>query len=511
MFETQEHSPDQLVSARKDRWPSTDQVYKLGRWIGSGTFGDVIGATAKRASQPQYGQNRNKDSGKEQYPPYALKCFRIEAPAEDPTEPCSVFLPFSVFLEIELLMVSTHENIVRGIEVIWSVEDELFNEDGAWMSRIDATGSDLSQIMGSTVVVMEHGGDDLDDLLKKFTYDFYLSDVLHIMRGLMRGLNYLHTGLPNKLRVIHGDLKPNNILIGPNGSVKIADLGHARVISAETTHCDLGSVVVTVPWRSPELLLGDRSMVPAIDLWAAGVICAELITGVHPFQDERELGVLRQIFEIVGEPTADSWPGFSDLPHAGMVRIQTEVRDIDLQTWVIGHERSKREARRAARRSVGSGSTDWTPADEQDGALLDALLTVLQGLLALDPTKRKWHSECLHDSSSSATESISPADDSHDYGAIYQRLRDGHWRPVREFYDRFAEQQRNSAKSTPEKKSLNIGAQFFEDIVEQDKTSTLIAWRAAVIAEEQNGENNDGSDGEGLMPKPKRPKKDSQA
>lgn len=114
-------------------------------------------------------------------------------------------------------------------------------------------------------------------------------------------------------RVIHRDLKPQNILIDTsNGLVKLADFGLARSFSLPLrpyTH-----EVVTLWYRSPEVLLGQNVYSPAIDIWSLGCIFAELASGNPIFQGDSEIDQLFKIFKNLGTPDASVWEDVERLP-----------------------------------------------------------------------------------------------------------------------------------------------------------------------------------------------------
>ncbi|GIY46624.1 cyclin-dependent kinase 9 [Caerostris extrusa] len=76
------------------------------------------------------------------------------------------------------------------------------------------------------------------------------------------------------------DLKPSNILITKSGIVKLADFGLARFFrdATEDQPNRYTNKVVTLWYRPPELLLGDRNYGPPVDMWAAGCVMAEMWT-----------------------------------------------------------------------------------------------------------------------------------------------------------------------------------------------------------------------------------------
>jgi len=84
--------------------------------------------------------------------------------------------------------------------------------------------------------------------------------------------------------IIHGDIKPHNILITDSGHVKVADFGIARAAEA-TTISDLGDILGTAHYISPEQALGEP-VGPASDLYSLGVVLYEMLTGRVPFEVE---------------------------------------------------------------------------------------------------------------------------------------------------------------------------------------------------------------------------------
>jgi len=92
------------------------------------------------------------------------------------------------------------------------------------------------------------------------------------MLQILTGLNYLHSQ-----NIIHRDLKGANILISNDGLVKIIDFGLARHLDPENRNKNYTREVVTMWFRSPELIYGMRNYTLAVDIWSLGCIFAELI------------------------------------------------------------------------------------------------------------------------------------------------------------------------------------------------------------------------------------------
>ena len=111
-----------------------------------------------------------------------------------------------------------------------------------------------------------------------------------MMHQILCAVDFLHTH-----RVIHRDLKPQNLLVTSTGSIKVADFGLAKTYDFEMR---LTSVVVTLWYRSPEILLGLPYATP-VDIWSCGCIMAELFTLCPLFNGTSEGDQLDRIFRWV--------------------------------------------------------------------------------------------------------------------------------------------------------------------------------------------------------------------
>jgi serine/threonine protein kinase len=118
-------------------------------------------------------------------------------------------------------------------------------------------------------------------------------------------VNYIHS-----CKVIHRDLKSQNILICKELNVKIADFGLARTYSNEVR--PYSEEVVTLWYRPPEILLGRTEYTSAVDIWSVGCIFYELLTKIPLFMGTNEVDQLRKIFEIMGVPSDMDLPEIKD-------------------------------------------------------------------------------------------------------------------------------------------------------------------------------------------------------
>ncbi|VDP13574.1 unnamed protein product [Onchocerca flexuosa] len=187
-------------------------------------------------------------------------------------------VPGTCLREVSILKELTHPNIVKIHSVIPS--------DGC----------------RKIYLIFEHIDYDLKMLIEKLRPRILpMPYIKSFLWQLLRALTLCHTH-----RVLHRDLKPQNILVAVNGAVKIADFGLARsftIPSRYYTH-----EIVTLWYRAPEILLRSRYYSTAVDIWSLACIFAELVTSVPLFHADTEISQLLKIFKILGTPTVEIWP-----------------------------------------------------------------------------------------------------------------------------------------------------------------------------------------------------------
>jgi len=164
-------------------------------------------------------------------------------------------------------------------------------------------------------MVFEYLSHDLTGLLNHPTFKLEHSHRKHLARQLFEGLDYLH-----KRGVLHRDIKAANILISNTGQLKIADFGLARFF-AKRRQLDYTNRVITIWYRSPELLLGETQYGPAVDIWSAACVMIEIFTRHAAFPGNGgEIDQLDKIYNVLGTPTRTEWPGIVDMAWFELLR-----------------------------------------------------------------------------------------------------------------------------------------------------------------------------------------------
>lgn len=149
---------------------------------------------------------------------------------------------------------------------------------------------DAGEDSGVFYITMEFvAGQSLQGLIDK-RQPFPLPRVLRIMGQVCGALGYAH-----ERSVVHRDVKPANIVLGPDDTVKITDFGTAKILALGTTQS--GTIVGTPSYMAPEQVKG-RPIDGRCDIFALGVILYELITGEKPFPGDN---VTTVIYKIVNE------------------------------------------------------------------------------------------------------------------------------------------------------------------------------------------------------------------
>jgi serine/threonine-protein kinase len=161
------------------------------------------------------------------------------------------------------------------------------------------------------LIVMEYvEGETLGDALRRGPIP--LRRALEIISALASALDHIHAQ-----GVVHRDVKPGNVLLGPDGVVKLADLGIG--IAADNTRITrTGMALGTPSYMAPEQLEGDRPT-PAVDIYALGALSFELLSGRKAHEGGSPVEVARRVTAQSPPDLRDAWP---DAPRAAAQAIR---------------------------------------------------------------------------------------------------------------------------------------------------------------------------------------------
>ncbi|KAG9240355.1 kinase-like domain-containing protein [Calycina marina] len=317
--------------------------YNVIGFISSGTYGRVYKAVSQYSEPGEF----------------AIKKFK---PDKEGEQIQYTGISQSAVREMALCSELSHPNIIRLQEIIL--------EDKCIFMVFEYAEHDLLQIIHHHTQPTRH--------------PIPASAIKSIMFQLLNGCQYLHSSW-----VLHRDLKPANIMVTSSGSVRIGDLGLARLFNKPLLSMFSGDkVVVTIWYRAPELLLGSRHYTPAIDLWAIGCIFAELLSLRPIFKGEEakmdskkavpfQRNQMQKIVEIMGMPTRERWPLLSTMPENAQLSTLSAKPGSSLEKWYYGTVNS------------GIGGQGGISSLGAEGYKL------LSGLLEYDPEKRLTAQQAL--------------------------------------------------------------------------------------------------------------------
>ncbi|XP_067613508.1 serine/threonine-protein kinase PITSLRE isoform X2 [Eurosta solidaginis] len=286
---------------------SVEEFQCLNR-IEEGTYGVVYRAKDKRTSEI-----------------VALKRLKMEKEKEG--------FPITSLREINTLLKGQHPNIVTVREIV--------------------VGSNMDKIF----IVMDYVEHDLKSLMEtmKARKQFFLpGEVKCLVQQLLRAVGHLHDNW-----ILHRDLKTSNLLLSHKGILKVGDFGLAREYGSPLKKYT--SLVVTLWYRAPELLLCSPEYSTPIDIWSVGCIFGEFMQMGPLFPGKTETDELNKIFKELGTPNERIWPGYKELP---------AVRNMLSQNSQFADYPVSNIRKRFAEKTTDIG------------------IELLQGLLTYDPKKR---------------------------------------------------------------------------------------------------------------------------
>ena len=206
---------------------------------------------------------------------------------------------------------------------------------------------------------------DLKKLIdnKKHDSSFYnVKFVKNMMYQLLKGVEHLHSH-----KILHRDLKPQNILVDDNGWIlKLADFGLSRVYSIPIR--PYTKEVLTLWYRSPEMMLGINNYAIGLDIWSIGCIFAELYLGKPLFMGDSEIDQLFKVMQVYGTFNELTLPGYKAFPYF----------DQDFPYW------------------QGMGLKNYLKQRHGVIPIDDVAYDLMEKMLAIDPCKRITCKEALN-------------------------------------------------------------------------------------------------------------------
>jgi mitogen-activated protein kinase 15 len=199
------------------------------------------------------------------------------------------------FREIMFLHRLHHPNIIKLLHV-----HRAYNDRDIYLV-FEYMETDLHVVIRANI---------LEDIHKQF-----------IIYQLLKTMKYLHSA-----EILHRDMKPSNLLVNSDCTMKVADFGLARsILSLESEQASrpvLTDYIATRWYRPPEILLGSTRYTKGVDMWSVGCILGELMLGKPIFPGRSTTNQLEIIISVTGRPTA------ADIAATNSQFAQAMLRDI---------------------------------------------------------------------------------------------------------------------------------------------------------------------------------------
>ena len=226
----------------------------------------------------------------------ALKKIRLENEDEG--------IPSTSIREISILKQLRHPNIVYLIDLIHG-EKKLY-------LVFEFMDHDLKKFLDI------NNGPLTPELVKSYLYQILIA------------INFCHSK-----RILHRDLKPQNLLIDKDGIIKVADFGLARSFGIPIK--TLTHEILTLWYRAPEILLGQKEYSTPVDMWSIGLIFFEMAHKKPLFAGDCEIDQIFKIFQMFGTPNEKTWPGVTKLPEFKLTFPQFKGKGINAYNRNIDH------------------------------------------------------------------------------------------------------------------------------------------------------------------------------
>ncbi len=226
----------------------------------------------------------------------ALKKIRLENEDEG--------IPSTSIRDISILKQLKHPNIVYLIDLIHG-EKKLY-------LVFEYMDHDLKKFLDI------NNGPLTPELVKSYLFQILIA------------INFCHSK-----RILHRDLKPQNLLIDKDGIIKVADFGLARSFGVPIK--TLTHEILTLWYRAPEILLGQKEYSTPVDIWSIGLIFYEMAHRKPLFAGDCEIDQIFKIFQMFGTPNEKTWPGVTKLPEFKLTFPQFKGKGINAYNRNIDH------------------------------------------------------------------------------------------------------------------------------------------------------------------------------
>ncbi len=239
---------------------------------------------------------------------------------------------------------------VGGMGEVWRTLDDLldrvvavkvlkpeFAADAGFLDRFRTEARNSARLSHPNIATLYDYGEDDDRayLVMELVPGAPLSDLISqdgpldvpvaaaITAQTARGLAAAH-----RAGLVHRDVKPGNLLVTPEGTVKITDFGISRATSQSPVTAT-GEVMGTASYLAPEQAIGRRDIGPATDLYALGVVLHEMLSGARPFGGDSQVAIALAQVNQAPPPLPASVGGGADALVASLLVKDPENRPSD--------------------------------------------------------------------------------------------------------------------------------------------------------------------------------------